>query len=66
MLPDFERTDAIGSYWGNLKTRTFGGLMMISARRAGQHHLYRKLDGLVGRRGGLDQTGVGQSADSRS
>jgi hypothetical protein len=24
MLPDFERADAIGSYCGNLKTRTFG------------------------------------------
>jgi hypothetical protein len=24
MLPDFERVDAIGSYWGNPKTRTFG------------------------------------------
>ena len=23
MLPDFERADAIGSYWGNPKTRTF-------------------------------------------
>jgi hypothetical protein len=23
MLPDFERADTIGSYWGNPKTRTF-------------------------------------------
>jgi hypothetical protein len=23
MLPDFERADRIGSYWGNPKTRTF-------------------------------------------
>ena len=25
MLPDFDRADAIGFYWGNPKTRTFGG-----------------------------------------
>jgi hypothetical protein len=24
MLPDFDRADAIGSYWGNPETRTFG------------------------------------------
>jgi hypothetical protein len=24
MLLDFERADAIGSYWGNPKIRTFG------------------------------------------
>jgi len=24
MLPDFDRVDRIGSYWGNAKTRTFG------------------------------------------
>jgi hypothetical protein len=23
-LPDFERADRIGEFWGNLKTRTFG------------------------------------------
>jgi hypothetical protein len=23
MLPDFDRVDAIGSYWGNPKTRIF-------------------------------------------
>jgi len=28
MLPDFERADAIGSYWGNPKTRTFGELLI--------------------------------------
>ena len=26
MLPDFDRADAIGSYWGNPETRTFGEL----------------------------------------
>jgi hypothetical protein len=28
MLPDFDRADAIGSYWGNPATRTFGELLM--------------------------------------
>jgi hypothetical protein len=28
MLPDFERADAIGAYWGNPKTRTFGELLI--------------------------------------
>jgi hypothetical protein len=28
MLPDFERADAIGSYWGNPKTRTFAELLI--------------------------------------
>jgi hypothetical protein len=28
MLPDFDRADAIGSYWGNSKTRTFAELMI--------------------------------------
>jgi len=28
MLPDFDRTDAIGSYWGNPKTRTFAELLI--------------------------------------
>jgi hypothetical protein len=28
MLPDFERADAIGSYWGNPKTRTLGELLI--------------------------------------
>jgi hypothetical protein len=28
MLPDFDRVDRIGSYWGNLKTRTFGELLI--------------------------------------
>jgi hypothetical protein len=27
-LPDFERADAIGSYWGNPKTRTFAELLI--------------------------------------
>jgi hypothetical protein len=27
-LPDFDRADAIGSYWGNPKTRTFGELLI--------------------------------------
>jgi hypothetical protein len=26
--PDFDRADAIGSYWGNPKTRTFGELLI--------------------------------------
>lgn len=28
MLPDFERADAVGSYWGNPKTRTFAELLI--------------------------------------
>jgi hypothetical protein len=28
MLPDFERADRIGSYWGNPKTRAFGELLV--------------------------------------
>jgi hypothetical protein len=28
MLPDFDRVDRIGSYWGNPKTRTFGELLI--------------------------------------
>ena len=28
MLPDFERADAIGFYWGNPKTRTFAELLI--------------------------------------
>ena len=28
MLPDFERADRIGSYWGNPKTRAFGELLI--------------------------------------
>ena len=28
MLPDFDRADAIGSYWGNPKTGTFAELLM--------------------------------------
>jgi hypothetical protein len=28
MLPDFERVDAIGSCWGNPKTRTFAELLI--------------------------------------
>jgi len=28
MLPDFERADAIGSYWDNPKTRSFGELLI--------------------------------------
>jgi hypothetical protein len=28
MLPDFDRAEAIGSYWGNLKTRTFAKLLI--------------------------------------
>ena len=30
MLPDFDRADAIGSYWGNPKTRTFAELLINS------------------------------------
>jgi hypothetical protein len=28
MLPDFERADRIGEFWGNLKTRTFAELLI--------------------------------------
>jgi len=28
MLPDFDRAEAIGSYWGNPKTRTFAELLI--------------------------------------
>jgi hypothetical protein len=28
MVPDFDRADAIGSYWENPKTRTFGELLI--------------------------------------
>jgi hypothetical protein len=28
MLADFKRADAIGSYWGNPKTRAFGELLI--------------------------------------
>jgi hypothetical protein len=28
MLPDFERADRIGSYWGNPATRTFAELLV--------------------------------------
>jgi hypothetical protein len=28
MLPDFDRADAIGFYWGNPKTRTFAELLI--------------------------------------
>jgi hypothetical protein len=28
MLPDFERVDRIGSYWGNPATRTFAELLI--------------------------------------
>ena len=27
-LPDFDRADAIGAYWGNPKTRTFAELLI--------------------------------------
>ena len=28
MLPDFERADRIGEFWGNLKTRTFAEVLI--------------------------------------
>jgi hypothetical protein len=28
MLPDFERADRIGEFWGNAKTRTFAKLLI--------------------------------------
>jgi hypothetical protein len=28
MLPDFERADRIGEFWGNAKTRTFAELLI--------------------------------------
>jgi hypothetical protein len=34
MLPDFERADRIGEFWGNPKTRTFGEL--IDCERIGR------------------------------
>jgi len=30
MLPDFERADRIGEFWGNPKTRTFAELLIDS------------------------------------
>ena len=41
MLPDFERADRIGSYCGNLKTRTF------RRRMPNQADLFRRNDGMV-------------------
>jgi hypothetical protein len=35
MLPELERADAIGSYWGNPKTGTFAELLIATARRTG-------------------------------
>lgn len=32
MLPDLERADRIGSYWGNPKTRTFAELLIDCER----------------------------------
>jgi hypothetical protein len=32
MLPDFDRAEAIGSYWGNTKTRTFAELLIEEDR----------------------------------
>jgi hypothetical protein len=41
MLPDFERADRIGSYWGNPKTRTFAELLIDCeedrTKRSGGH-----------------------------
>jgi hypothetical protein len=31
-LPDFERADRIGEFWGNPKTRTFGELLIDCGR----------------------------------
>jgi hypothetical protein len=28
LLPDFDRADAIGTFWGHPKTRTFGELLI--------------------------------------
>jgi hypothetical protein len=39
MLPDFERADRIGEFWGHPKTRTFGELL-IDARRTGSYGRY--------------------------
>jgi hypothetical protein len=63
MLPDFDRADAIGSYWGNPKTRTFaelphrlrggpdapGGAGRDVARRRGQVASSRKDGGKMNR-----------------
>jgi hypothetical protein len=35
MLPDFDRADRIGEFWGNPETRTFAELL-ITARRIGR------------------------------
>jgi hypothetical protein len=32
ILPDFDRADAIGTYWGNPKTRIFGQLLIDCGR----------------------------------
>jgi hypothetical protein len=42
MLPDFDRADRIGEFWGNPKTRTFGELLVDceedrTLRGAGRH-----------------------------
>ena len=49
MLPDVDRADAIGSYWGNPKTRAFGELLIDCAEdrtlRAVPVGMLREVDG---------------------
>jgi len=47
-LPDFDRADAIGTFWGNPETRTFGELLIDleedKAARAVVFGLLREMD----------------------
>jgi hypothetical protein len=47
-LPDFDRADAIGTFWGNPETRTFGELLIHleddKAARAVVFGLLRELE----------------------
>ena len=36
MLPDFERAERIGEFWGNPKTRTFAELLIVSSPEKGR------------------------------
>jgi len=45
MLPELDRADAIGSYWGNPKTRTFAELLIGLPRRTGRSGARRHVAG---------------------